>query len=101
MVSNYSVNISPYMVPPSVMYKKPDITETNTPVKNNQDQDTFKQNNENNRQQNKYQGAIDYSSSKINIAQILTDFKNTINAISTPEDIKGEIDGYLHLIEIQ
>ena len=101
MVSNYSVNISPYVVPPSVMYKKPDITETNTPVKNNQDQDTFKQNNENNRQQNKYQGAIDYSSSKINIAQILTDFKNTINAISTPEDIKGEIDGYLHLIEIQ
>lgn len=101
MVSNYSVNISPYMVPPSVMYKRPDITETNTPIKNNQDQDTFKQNKENNQQQNKYQGSIDYSSSKINIAQILTDFKNTINAISTPEDIKGEIDGYLHLIEIQ
>lgn len=105
MVNNYSLNISPYVVPPSVMYRPTNITEQNAPAQNTQNsqnpEDSFQQN-KNNRQQNQgFQSAIDYSSSKINIAQVLGDFKNTIAAISTPPEIEEEISGYLNLIELQ
>ena len=40
-------------------------------------------------------------SSKINIAQILKDFKNTQAAIGTPSSLGEEVDGYLSLIETQ
>lgn len=46
--------------------------------------------------QNGTQNKID---SKINIAQILKDFKNTSLAIGTPEDLNDEVEGYLNLIE--
>lgn len=45
--------------------------------------------------------AIDYSKSKVNIAQIITDFKNTTKAIGTPEDVSNEVMSYLDLIETQ
>ena len=38
---------------------------------------------------------------KINIAQILKDFKNTAVAIGTPDDLKEEVNGYLELIDKQ
>lgn len=38
---------------------------------------------------------------KINIAQILKDFKNTALAIGTPEDLNEIVDGYLNVIEKQ
>lgn len=38
---------------------------------------------------------------KINIAQILKDFKNTSIAIGTPQDLSEEVDGYIALIEKQ
>ncbi len=38
---------------------------------------------------------------KINIAQILKDFKNTAIAIGTPAELKEEVGGYLALIEKQ
>ena len=40
-------------------------------------------------------------STKINIAQILKDFKNTAVAIATPEDLMEEVDGYIDLIKKQ
>ena len=40
-------------------------------------------------------------SSSINIAQILKDFKNTVVAIGTPEDLSEEVNGYIELIEKQ
>lgn len=40
-------------------------------------------------------------SSKINIAQILKDFKNTQAAIGTPDNIKEEVNQYIELIEKQ
>lgn len=43
--------------------------------------------------------AIDYSNNKINISQVLQDFKSTISAINTPEDIKKEVEVYLELVE--
>ncbi len=47
------------------------------------------------------QTAIDYTKRKININQVLTDFKNTANAIGAPDDIKSEVFSYLGLIENQ
>ena len=40
-------------------------------------------------------------SNKINIAQILKDFRNTIKAISTPADIEEEVNRYLQIVEQQ
>lgn len=40
-------------------------------------------------------------SPNINIAQILKDFKNTVLAIGTPDDLKEEVNGYIELIEKQ
>lgn len=40
-------------------------------------------------------------SPKINIAQVVGDFKNTAHAIGTPEDIFDEVRAYLDLVEIQ
>ena len=37
----------------------------------------------------------------VNIAQILIDFKNTVEAIGTPDEIADEINGYFNLIERQ
>lgn len=40
-------------------------------------------------------------SPKINIAQVIGDFKNTAHAIGTPEDIFDEVNTYLSLVEKQ
>ena len=45
--------------------------------------------------------AIDYTRRKIGIDQVLSDFRNTANAIGAPEDIKKEVASYLSLIENQ
>ena len=45
--------------------------------------------------------AIDYSKSKVNIAQILTDFKNTALAIGSPPNILQEVEQYLSLAETE
>lgn len=46
-------------------------------------------------------GNFSMRSSKINIAQILKDFKNTELAIGTPEELSEEVDAYLNLIQKQ
>lgn len=50
---------------------------------------------------NEVANALAKRSPKINIAQILKDFKNTAIAIGTPEDLKEEVNGYLELIDKQ
>ncbi len=45
--------------------------------------------------------AIDYSRRQIGIDQIISDFKNTANAIGAPDEIKKEVNEYLRLIEGQ
>ena len=40
-------------------------------------------------------------SNKINIAQILKDFRNTIKAIATPTEIEEEVNRYLKIVEEQ
>ena len=62
-----------------------------------QNRDTFQ------RQQypNGQQTTIDYSKSQVNIAQIITDFKNTSLAIGTPDDISERVNQYLSFAEMQ
>lgn len=45
--------------------------------------------------------AIDYTKKQINIAQVLSDFRNTANAIGAPSEIRGEVEAYLNLIQNQ
>ncbi len=45
--------------------------------------------------------AIDYSKKQIGINQVLSDFRNTANAIGAPDDVKNEVFAYLSLIENQ
>ena len=40
-------------------------------------------------------------SNKVNIAQIIKDFRNTIKAIATPENIETEVNRYLQIVEQQ
>ena len=42
---------------------------------------------------------IDYTKNKVNIAQVIEDFKSTIAAINAPEEIAGEVNSYLGLVE--
>ncbi len=42
---------------------------------------------------------IDYTKNKVNIAQVIEDFKSTIAAINAPEDISSEVNSYLGLVE--
>lgn len=44
---------------------------------------------------------VDYNSNKINIAQVVEDFKSTIAAINAPEDVSSEVHSYLNLVEIE
>ncbi len=41
--------------------------------------------------------AIDYTKNQINIAQVLQDFRSTIAAINSPDDVKEEVESYLEL----
>lgn len=43
--------------------------------------------------------AIDYSKNKINISQVITDFRSTVLAINAPKEISDEVNAYLSLVE--
>ena len=94
-------------------YIKPYQGVNNQIVKRKEDEDQSQSSNqsrENQKTSNNYpnnqfpngdQVTIDYSKPTVNIAQIITDFKNTTTAIGAPEDISNEVQSYLKLIETQ
>ncbi|MBQ7450870.1 hypothetical protein IJS77_05570 [bacterium] len=43
--------------------------------------------------------AIDYTQSKINISQVIKDFKNTTEAIGSPDDVKETVYTYVSLVQ--
>ena len=43
--------------------------------------------------------AIDYTQSKINISQVIKDFKNTTEAIGSPDDVKETVYTYISLVQ--
>lgn len=76
-------------------------SQSSSNAKNSQENNNETKNYPKNQFPNGEQVTIDYSKSKVNIAQIITDFKNTTKAIGTPEDISNEVMSYLDLIETQ
>ena len=44
-------------------------------------------------------GLTPQRSNKVNIAQIIKDFRNTIKAIATPEEIENEVNRYLQIVD--
>ncbi len=42
--------------------------------------------------------AIDYTKNQVNISQILQDFRSTISAINSPDDVVAEVEQYLGLV---
>ncbi len=48
-----------------------------------------------------YKQTIDYTNEKVNINQIIVDFRNTLKAIGASKEINEEVDAYLNLVEIQ
>ena len=43
--------------------------------------------------------AIDYTQSKINISQVIKDFKNTTEAIGSPDDVRETVYTYVSLVQ--
>ena len=48
-----------------------------------------------------YKSSIDYSNGKVNISQIIVDFKNTLKAIGASKEVNEEVETYLKLVELQ
>ena len=105
--SLYPVNIKPYYVNKGLVKRKED-DEQSSNAKAQQQEAIEHQQKENQKVANQYprqqypngqSTAIDYSRSTVNIAQIVTDFKNTTAAIGAPDNIKDEVSTYLGLIE--
>lgn len=107
--SLYPVNVKPYMLNRGFVKRKEDeegSSGSKAQTQEAQEQAKSEQANRQNverfpRQQypNGQPTAIDYSRSTVNVAQIITDFKNTTAAIGAPDDIKAEVETYLGLIE--
>lgn len=45
--------------------------------------------------------AVDYTKKQIHITEVFSDFRNTANAIGTPEDVRKDVDAYLELAQKQ
>lgn len=44
---------------------------------------------------------VDYTSNRVNIVQVVEDFKSTIAAINAPENVSSEVYSYLSLVEME
>lgn len=107
--SLYPVNVKPYMINRGFVKRKEDEEQSSGSKAQTQEALENARSEQANhkpverfpRQQypNGQMTAIDYSRSTVNVAQIITDFKNTTAAIGVPDDIKAEVETYLGLIE--
>ena len=108
--SIYPIQIKPYIPPQTkkpVGNKEEDQQSSHSSKHSRAyETDTFTPTNPDGRKASKRQefpdgtkSAIDYSKSQVNIAQILTDFKNTALAIGSPQNILDEVEQYLALAE--
>ncbi len=93
-------NINQRQIQPKQDEEKSSASSKNT---DNEKQNTTEQNRQSSNSYfpNGEKVAIDYTKKQIGIEQILSDFRNTANAIGTPEDIKKEVSSYLSLVESQ
>ena len=105
--SLYPINVKPYTINRGFVKRKED-DEQSSNAKAQQQEALEQKRAEHQQVSNQYprpqypngqSSAIDYSRSTVNIAQIVTDFKNTTAAIGAPDNIKSEVSAYLGLIE--
>ncbi|MEI8389146.1 MAG: tetratricopeptide repeat protein [bacterium] len=93
----YPVNLYPYNIQFSkktpVKKVSPEAEGKQTPSDNAEFSD--------NKQSSGYKQTIDYSVGKVNISQIVNDFKNTLTAIGASKDVNEEVETYLKLVELQ
>lgn len=100
---NYPVQMKPYLTSQNlklVKHKEDNESSSSSDIQDEQREHTYK-NFKKPSYPNGESTAIDYSKSKINISQVVEDFKKTTSAISAPPDIQNEVDTYLSLIEKQ
>lgn len=96
-----NVNIRPYQgVYKKIVKNKEDEEQSQSSNQSRQNEQTT-----NNYQRNEFPNGqkvtIDYSKPTVNIAQIITDFKNTTSAIGASDEVTNEVQSYLKLIETQ
>ena len=106
--SLYPINVKPYFVNKGFVKRKEDDERSSHAKAQQQENIEQRQSEAQQKVTNQYprptfpngqSATIDYSRSTVNIAQIVTDFKNTTAAIGAPDDIKDEVSTYLGLIE--
>ena len=104
--SIYPVNIKPYVPPQNKKQVGASGEEpSNNAALHRENRDVYQSSKENKdtykRQEypNGQKSQIDYSKNKVNIAQIITDFRATEKAIGTPDDVLEKVESYLTLAE--
>ncbi len=104
--SIYPVNIKPYVPPQNkqqVGASGEEASQHSALHRENRDiYQPSKENKENYKRQeypNGQKSQIDYSKNKVNIAQIITDFRATEKAIGTPDEVLEKVESYLSLAE--
>ena len=93
----YPVNFYPYNIN---IKKKSPVDKVNPDAEQKQlphDNADFKEQQSSSR----YKSTIDYSKDKVNISQIVVDFKNTLKAIGASKEVNDEVESYLKLVELQ
>jgi len=96
----YPINIHPYIKPAG---NKADEKPAETVSEEaQQEQNPFDKNkDENSGSQKEFKSSMDYSSGRVNITQIIADFRNTLIAVAAPKDVEQEVADYLELAELQ
>lgn len=94
----YQVKINPYI--PKRAKKSAEQT-TDDSQKPSQSKKPVLQKEKDSSLKGKNKTAIDYKSNKVNITDVIKDFKNTITAIGADEKLEKKILGYLELTEIE
>ena len=104
--SIYPINIKPYVPPQNKKQVGASGEEpSQNPALNRENRDIYQPSKENKekykRQEypNGQKSQIDYSKNKVNIAQIITDFRATEKAIGTPDEVLEKVESYLSLAE--
>jgi len=94
----YPVRINPYTPPVKQKQNEENTPEAKQSQTSEKDKDSFQG-------QSGYgygrQSVIDYTSTTVNISQILIDFQNTLNAIGAPKEVEEEVKTYLELVNRQ
>ncbi len=96
----YPINIHPYIKPAGNKADEKPAESVSEEAK--REQNPFNENQDGNfKSKKEFKSSMDYSSGRVNISQIIADFRNTLIAVAAPKDIEQEVANYLELAEAQ